>query len=214
MEDAMPEFEKVNGWSIVTYLNDHLPIHVHAKKAGISVRIFLDGQCDVEHHGKLAVAERRMLIEFVKNHAAQIEGTLPGFAHGGVGDRGTLRTALQPVRILPLLPDLRTGERSVRRLFPGVAGRADRLRVGAAAPSGKRGRTGPAGQVAGVSGKDASESRATSGGVPSRTCQVLAESGGGAAEWGAWRQTAQKARYRSRVILKKRLTASTTSALA
>lgn len=41
--------------------------------AGISVRIFLDGQCDVEHHGKLAAAERRMLIEFVKNHAAQIE---------------------------------------------------------------------------------------------------------------------------------------------
>lgn len=69
----MPEFEKVNGWSIVTYLNDHLPIHVHAKKAGISVRIFLDGQCDVEHHGKLAAAERRMLIEFVKNNAAQIE---------------------------------------------------------------------------------------------------------------------------------------------
>ena len=69
----MPEFEKVNGWSIVTYLNDHLPIHVRAKKAGISVRIFLDGQCDVEHHGKLAAAERRMLIEFVKNNAAQIE---------------------------------------------------------------------------------------------------------------------------------------------
>ena len=69
----MPEFMNVNGWSVVTYLNDHQPIHVHAKKAGVSVRIFLDGTCEVEHHGRLSAADKRMLVEFVKSHATQIE---------------------------------------------------------------------------------------------------------------------------------------------
>ena len=39
----MPIFEIVNGWAITIYLNDHLPIHFHAKKAGMSVRFYLDG---------------------------------------------------------------------------------------------------------------------------------------------------------------------------
>ena len=69
----MPEFEKISGWSVVTYLNDHLPIHVHAKKAGVSVRIYLDGSCEVERHGNLSAADKRMLIEFVKNNVDKIE---------------------------------------------------------------------------------------------------------------------------------------------
>lgn len=72
-EKNMPEFENVNGWSLVTYLNDHLPIHIHAKKAGISVRIFLDGKCEVERHGKFSASDRRILTDFVKNNAKRIE---------------------------------------------------------------------------------------------------------------------------------------------
>ena len=54
-------------------MNDHLPIHVHAKKAGVSVRIFLDGTCEEEHHGHLSAVDRRMLVEFVRNNASKIE---------------------------------------------------------------------------------------------------------------------------------------------
>ena len=69
----MPEFMKINGWSVVTYLNDHQPIHVHAKKAGVSVRIYLDGTCEVEHHGRLSAADKRMLVEFVISNADKIK---------------------------------------------------------------------------------------------------------------------------------------------
>lgn len=57
----MPVFEMVNGWAITIYLNDHLPIHFHAKKAGVSVRFYLDGTFEIEGHGKLSPADRNRL---------------------------------------------------------------------------------------------------------------------------------------------------------
>ncbi len=70
----MPVFEIVNGWAITIYLNDHLPIHFHAKKAGVSVRFYLDGTSEVEGHGKLSGADRNRLAEYAQNNKRKIEG--------------------------------------------------------------------------------------------------------------------------------------------
>ncbi|GEM_PF-3536182 len=69
----MPVFEIVNGWAITFYLNDHLPIHFHAKKAGVSVRFYMDGSCEVEGHGKLSGADRKLLSAYAKGHKRKIE---------------------------------------------------------------------------------------------------------------------------------------------
>lgn len=69
----MPVFEMVNGWAITIYLNDHLPIHFHAKKAGVSVRFYLDGTFKIEGHGKLSPADRNRLQKFAKENREQIE---------------------------------------------------------------------------------------------------------------------------------------------
>lgn len=69
----MPVFEMVNGWAITIYLNDHLPIHFHAKKAGVSVRFYLDGTFEIEGHGKLSPTDRNRLQKFAKENREQIE---------------------------------------------------------------------------------------------------------------------------------------------
>lgn len=69
----MPVFEIVNGWAITIYLNDHLPIHFHAKKAGVSVRFYLDGAFEIEGHGKFSPADRNRLQKFTKENRKQIE---------------------------------------------------------------------------------------------------------------------------------------------
>jgi hypothetical protein len=69
----MPIFETVNGWAVTIYLNDHLPVHFHAKKAGVSVRFYLDGSYEIEGRGKLSGAERKLLADYAKNNKLQIE---------------------------------------------------------------------------------------------------------------------------------------------
>lgn len=69
----MPIFETVNGWAITLYLNDHLPIHFHAKKAGVSIRIFPDGRYEVEGHGKLSGSDRKFLLNYAKESKRKIE---------------------------------------------------------------------------------------------------------------------------------------------
>jgi len=69
----MPIFEIVNGWAITIYLNDHLPIHFHAKKAGMSVRFYLDGTFEMEGHGKLSGADRKRLVEYALDNKRKIK---------------------------------------------------------------------------------------------------------------------------------------------
>ncbi len=69
----MPVFDNVNGWAITIYLNDHMPIHFHAKKAGVSVRFHLDGTFEVEGHGKLSSADRKRLTEYAVDNKKKIE---------------------------------------------------------------------------------------------------------------------------------------------
>lgn len=69
----MPVFELYRGWSMVIYLNDHRPPHIHAKKAGDSVRVWLDDcACEVER-GKVSPAELARIKEFVRRNKAKIE---------------------------------------------------------------------------------------------------------------------------------------------
>lgn len=72
-ENKMPVFEMVNGWAITIYLNDHNPIHFHAKKAGVSVRIFLNGTFEVEGHAKISPADRNRLLKFARDNQTKIE---------------------------------------------------------------------------------------------------------------------------------------------
>lgn len=72
-ENKMPVFEMVNGWAITIYLNDHNPIHFHAKKAGVSVRVFLNGTFEVEGHAKISPADRNRLLKFARDNQTKIE---------------------------------------------------------------------------------------------------------------------------------------------
>jgi len=69
----MPIFEIVNGWAITIYLNDHLPIHFHAKKTGMSVRFYLDGTFEIEGHGKLSGADWKRLVEYALDNKRKIK---------------------------------------------------------------------------------------------------------------------------------------------
>jgi len=69
----MPIFEIVNGWAITIYLNDHLPIHFHAKKTGMSIRFYLDGTFEIEGHGKLSGADRKRLVEYALDNKRKIK---------------------------------------------------------------------------------------------------------------------------------------------
>lgn len=67
----MPTIEKVNGWVIRMYANDHNPAHFHATKGGVEVMFNLIDMA-FENRPTLRRADRTALTQYAIDNRARL----------------------------------------------------------------------------------------------------------------------------------------------
>ena len=68
----MPEYDKINGFSIRLRFNDHLPMHFHAVKGESEIVVDVEHLKVIKNHGKINPGDIRKLIKYAEEKQNEI----------------------------------------------------------------------------------------------------------------------------------------------